>query len=92
MNRRSFLSAGALAFACTALPRAFRTVRTIAVRGHVPEGPFQPYWESLKSYQCPDWYRDAGNSDHGRTGARRCVPEDGDWYARKHVHSGNAAI
>ncbi|MGN6554688.1 MAG: alpha-L-fucosidase [Verrucomicrobiota bacterium] len=22
-------------------------------------GPFQPNWESLRNYQCPDWFRDA---------------------------------
>ncbi len=78
MNRRSFLSAGAFAFACTALPRPGHAQM---FRGQVPEGPFQPDWESLKSYQCPNWYRDAklGIWAHW---SPQCVPEDGDWYAR----------
>ena len=78
MNRRSFLSAGASAFAWTALARPGHAQM---FRGQVPEGPFQPDWESLKSYQCPDWYRDAklGIWAHW---SPQCVPEDGDWYAR----------
>jgi alpha-L-fucosidase len=27
--------------------------------GVLTPGPFQPSWESLKQYQCPDWFRDA---------------------------------
>ncbi|NUQ17869.1 MAG: alpha-L-fucosidase [Sphingomonas sp.] len=44
-------------------------------------GPFQPTWESLDQYECPDWYRDAkfGIWNHW---SPQCVPEDGDWYAR----------
>ena len=60
-------------------------------RKQVPEGPFQPDWESLKSYQCPDWYRDAklGIWAHW---SPQCVSEDGDWYPRAiRNHSGNAA-
>jgi Alpha-L-fucosidase len=58
-------------------------------RGQVPDGPFQPAWESLKSYQCPDWYRDAklGIWAHW---SPQCVPEDGDWYARNmYTHHGS---
>jgi alpha-L-fucosidase len=44
-------------------------------------GPFRPNWESLKAYQCPDWFRDAkfGIWAHW---SPQCVPEQGDWYAR----------
>jgi len=50
-------------------------------QGEVPSGPFLPFWESLKSYQCPDWFRDAkfGIWAHW---SPQCVPEQGDWYAR----------
>lgn len=43
--------------------------------------PFRPYWESLKAYRYPDWFRDAkfGMWAHW---SPRCVPEQGDWYAR----------
>jgi alpha-L-fucosidase len=45
-------------------------------------GPYQPTWESLLQYECPDWYRDAkfGIWNHW---SPQCVPEDGDWYARQ---------
>src|SRR6516165_9592352 len=46
-------------------------------------GPFQSTWESLASnYHCPDWFRDAkfGIWTHW---SAQCVPEQGDWYARK---------
>ena len=78
MNRRSFLTAGASTFAWAALAKPGQTQM---FRGQVPDGPFQPDWESLKSYQCPDWYRDAklGIWAHW---SPQCVPEDGDWYAR----------
>jgi alpha-L-fucosidase len=50
-------------------------------QGTVPQGPFLPFWESLKSYHCPDWFRDAkfGIWAHW---SPQCVPEQGDWYAR----------
>jgi alpha-L-fucosidase len=50
---------------------------------HVAPGPFQPTWESLKGgYKTPDWFRDAkfGIWNHWTA---QCVPEQGDWYARK---------
>lgn len=78
MNRRSFLSTSASAFAWTAIAKLSRAQ---IFCGQAPDGPFQPDWESLKSYQCPDWYRDAklGIWAHW---SPQCVPEDGDWYAR----------
>ncbi|HZT72603.1 MAG TPA: alpha-L-fucosidase [Terriglobales bacterium] len=56
-------------------------------------GPFQPTWDSLLQYECPDWYRDAkfGIWNHW---SPQCVPEDGDWYARNMYleKSGQAAF
>jgi alpha-L-fucosidase len=45
------------------------------------QGPFQPTWESLGQYECPEWYQDAkfGIWNHW---SPQCVPEDGDWLAR----------
>lgn len=42
---------------------------------------FQPTWESLQQYECPEWFRDA------KLGIFICwnpytVPAQGDWYAR----------
>lgn len=47
-----------------------------------PGGPFTPDWDSLKQYQCPEWFRDAKFGIWAHWSAQ-CVPEDGDWYARK---------
>ena len=47
----------------------------------IASGPFQPNWESLKQYRCPEWFRDAkfGIWAHW---SPQCEPEQGDWYAR----------
>jgi alpha-L-fucosidase len=44
-------------------------------------GKFAPTWESLKQYQCPEWFRDAKFGIWAHWGPQ-CEPEDGDWYAR----------
>jgi len=49
----------------------------------IATGPFQPTWESLASqYRCPEWFRDAKFGIWAHWSAQ-CVPEQGDWYARK---------
>lgn len=47
----------------------------------ISAGPFQPTWESLKQYQCPEWFRDAKLGIWGILGPQS-LPEEGDWYAR----------
>jgi alpha-L-fucosidase len=44
------------------------------------QGSYEPTWESLLQYECPEWYRDAkfGIWNHW---SPQCVPEDGDVYA-----------
>jgi alpha-L-fucosidase len=44
-------------------------------------GPFQPTQESLKQFQCPDWFRDAKFGIWAHWGPQS-VPMAGDWYAR----------
>jgi alpha-L-fucosidase len=44
-------------------------------------GPFEPNWESLSQYQCPEWFRDAKFGIWAHWGPQ-CEPEQGDWYAR----------
>jgi len=44
-------------------------------------GKFEPTWESLKQYKCPEWYRDAKFGIWAHWGPQ-CEPERGDWYAR----------
>ncbi|MGA2050474.1 MAG: alpha-L-fucosidase [Terracidiphilus sp.] len=79
MNRRSFLASGLSVIALSRIAHALGDSQLF--QGQVPQGPFLPFWESLKSYRCPDWFRDAkfGIWAHW---SPQCVPEQGDWYAR----------
>jgi alpha-L-fucosidase len=51
-------------------------------------GKFEPTWDSLKQYQCPDWFRDAKFGIWSVWGPQ-AVPEQGDWYARKMYQEGS---
>jgi alpha-L-fucosidase len=87
MNRRSFLAGGLSAFALARMAHA--SANSQLFQGNVPQGPFLPFWESLKSYRCPDWFRDAkfGIWAHW---SPQCVPEQGDWYARNMYIQGSS--
>ena len=52
------------------------------------DGPYKPTWDSLLEYDVPDWYRDAkfGIWCHWTP---QCVPEAGDWYARRMYMEGD---
>jgi alpha-L-fucosidase len=52
------------------------------------DGPFQPTAESLASYRCPEWFRDAKLGFWAVWGAES-VPMHGDWYARQMYIEGN---
>ena len=54
----------------------------------VAAGKFQPTWDSLKQYECPQWFRDAKFGIWAHWGPQ-CEPEDGDWYAREMYIPGN---
>jgi alpha-L-fucosidase len=47
----------------------------------IAPGSFQPSYESLKNYSCPEWFRDAKFGIWAHWGPQS-VPMDGDWYAR----------
>ena len=47
----------------------------------IESGPFEPTWESLRTFQCPEWFRDAKFGIWAHWGPQ-CVPMFGDWYAR----------
>src|SRR5471030_3091280 len=87
LNRRAFLKASAVAAgAGLTAPlwqsRLFAADAAASARKIAP-GPFQPTWESLKqNYQYPEWFRDAKFGIWAHWTAQ-CVPEEGDWYARK---------
>jgi alpha-L-fucosidase len=48
----------------------------------IAKGPFQPTWESLRTYQCPEWFRNAKFGIWAHWGPQS-VPMCGDWYARR---------
>ena len=50
-------------------------------REPVGEGSYQATVESLSSWTCPEWFRDAKFGIWAHWGPQ-CAPEDGDWYAR----------
>ncbi|WOO40263.1 alpha-L-fucosidase [Rubellicoccus peritrichatus] len=49
---------------------------------------FEPTWESLQQYKCPDWFRDAKFGIWAHWGPQG-VPMVGDWYARNMYVQGN---
>jgi len=52
------------------------------------QGQFQPSWESLETYQVPDWFRDAKFGVWAHWGPQ-CVEGSGDWMARGMYQEGN---
>lgn len=56
---------------------------------NIATGPFEPSWQSLTNYQCPEWFRDAKFGIWAHWGPQ-CEPENGDWYARKMYIQGDA--
>ncbi|MEO7717101.1 MAG: alpha-L-fucosidase [Capsulimonas sp.] len=47
----------------------------------IAAGPFDPTLESLRRFECPDWFRDAKLAFWSHWGPQS-VPMYGDWYAR----------
>ena len=47
----------------------------------IARGPFLPTAESLKTYQAPEWFRDAKFGIWAHWGPQ-AVPRAGDWYGR----------
>ena len=80
-DRRKFILGGAGLLAASAASGAQGSYSDSSFAGGPIAGPFRPYWESLKAYRFPDWFRDAkfGMWAHWTP---QCVPEQGDWYAR----------
>jgi alpha-L-fucosidase len=68
-----------------------RAVTTAQSARTIARGPFQPTWESLvQSYRVPEWFRDAKFGIWAHWSAQ-CVPEQGDWYARRMYLQGDPA-
>ena len=101
LSRRSFLKHSAVAAGAglaaplwqSRLGAALTTDAALAPPGaghKIAPGPFQPTWESLvQNYRFPDWFRDAKFGIWAHWTAQ-CVPEQGDWYARKMYIQGEA--
>jgi alpha-L-fucosidase len=53
----------------------------LAGQTKAPREPFQPAWESLQQYHCPEWFRDAKLGVWAHWGPQG-GPKQGDWYAR----------
>jgi len=47
----------------------------------IKEGPFKPTLESLRKFECPEWFKDAKFGIWSHWGPQS-VPMFGDWYAR----------
>ncbi len=53
----------------------------MSIEYEIMQGPFKPTVESLKDFECPDWFRDAKFGIWSHWGPQS-VPMFGDWYAR----------
>lgn len=94
LNRRHLLALAGAAGAAPAFAQsqAQSFAAATAAAATAPDeplqpGPFQPSWESLGSYQTPDWFRDAKFGIWAHWGPQ-CEPEVGDWYAREMYFEG----
>lgn len=85
ISRRKFIQKSAAAAAGLAL---WQGANQDAEAAQSPGGPFQPNWNSLEQYQCPEWFRDAKFGIWAHWTAQ-CVPEQGDWYARQMYQEGS---
>jgi alpha-L-fucosidase len=47
----------------------------------IEKGPFEPTWESLRKFECPQWFQDAKFGIWSHWGPQS-LPMFGDWYAR----------
>jgi alpha-L-fucosidase len=94
VTRRRLMQLLAAALPAAYLPRGWSVAtggRSVQRAPHViAPGPFQATWDSLKQYAAPDWFRDAKFGIWAHWTAQ-CVPEQGDWYARRMYLQGDAA-
>ena len=89
LSRRDFLKTSAIATGAGLTTPFWQSYVRAAAAAPTPAasadsiapGPFQPTRESLKQYQCPEWFRDAKFGIWAHWGPQS-APEMGDWYAR----------
>ena len=90
LSRRKFLresAAAAASLACLKVTGKADAALPARVSGSF-NGPFQPNWDSLQNYECPEWFRNAKFGIWAHWSAQ-CVPEQGDWYARGMYQEGS---
>ena len=56
----------------------------------IESGPFEPTWESLRTFACPEWFRDAKLGIWAHWGAPSATMF-GDWYGRNMYVEGGGA-
>lgn len=90
LTRRRLLEQALTTSAAAALSPSLLAQAASAAPRHIAPGPFQPTWPSLRAYKTPDWFRDAKFGIWAHWSAQ-CVPEQGDWYARRMYLQGDSA-
>jgi alpha-L-fucosidase len=91
LSRRDFIKASVVAATLHATARLTRAATAARRSRTIARGPFQPTWESLaQNYRVPEWFRDAKFGIWAHWSAQ-CVPEQGDWYARRMYTQGDSA-
>jgi alpha-L-fucosidase len=90
LSRRDFVRNTAATAALAPMSRGFsqQLEGAFAQAKNIAPGPFQPSWESLAQYQTPEWFRDVKFGIWAHWSAQ-CVPEQGDWYARRMYMQGD---
>jgi alpha-L-fucosidase len=54
----------------------------------VEQGAYEPNWQSVAQWECPEWFKDAKFGIWAHWGPQ-CQAEDGDWYARFMYYEGS---
>jgi len=92
MKRRQLLKHLGAAIPAAALTRYTLAADALAPAGQaaIASGPFTPDFNSLATYQTPDWFRNAKFGIWAHWGPQ-CEPEFGDWYARGMYEEGSDA-
>lgn len=83
MTHHRFLLAVAAALLTTGAQAQQQGIRVKVDTSAEPvcAGKYEPSWESLSDYECPEWFRDAKFGIWAHWGPQ-CQPEYGDWFAR----------
>jgi alpha-L-fucosidase len=90
LSRRDFIKTSAVAGLQATARQTLAAPAAQSARA-IARGPFQPTWESFaQNYRVPEWFRDAKFGIWAHWSAQ-CVPEQGDWYARRMYIQGDSA-